>query len=240
LSSSVKSQTLLENQGAYPESKDLFLECLLLVAKELSLLGNVNSALYSLPLQVDDKLTLDLLPRAAENLGLYAEVMDEDFKGISFLKLPIILILNDGSPCVLKSYDAYYAHIIDPNNILEEEQIELKALYKNYSGVCVLFSELEKDKRQQDFIQPKIKNVWYKSALQENSPLLLRVALCALFVNLFALASPLFIMNVYDRVIPNEAMETLWVLAVGVIIVFIFDYILKTLRTYFVDRAGII
>jgi ATP-binding cassette subfamily C protein LapB len=55
---------------------------------------------------------------------------------------------------------------------------------------------------------------------------------------MFALASPLFIMNVYDRVVPNNAMETLWVLAIGAVTVFGFDFLLRNLRGYFVDAAG--
>jgi ATP-binding cassette subfamily C protein LapB len=57
-------------------------------------------------------------------------------------------------------------------------------------------------------------------------------------VNSFALASPLFIMNVYDRVVPNHATETLWVLAIGVATVFVFELLLRTLRSYFIDMAG--
>src|SRR3546814_10368790 len=64
------------------------------------------------------------------------------------------------------------------------------------------------------------------------------VLLASILINCFAIASPLFIMNVYDRVVPNQAVETLWVLAAGVIIVFGFEFVMRNLRTYFVDIAG--
>ena len=45
-------------------------------------------------------------------------------------------------------------------------------------------------------------------------------------------------MNVYDRVVPNEAIDTLYMLAIGVVVAYLFEFTLKTLRTFFVDRAG--
>jgi ATP-binding cassette subfamily C protein LapB len=64
------------------------------------------------------------------------------------------------------------------------------------------------------------------------------VLLAAVFINLFALASPLFVMNVYDRVVPNQAIETLWVLASGLGLVLIFDLTIKLLRHHFIEMAG--
>ena len=64
------------------------------------------------------------------------------------------------------------------------------------------------------------------------------VALAAVFVNLFALATPLFIMTVYDRVVPNNVIDTLLVLAIGVGLVYVFEFVVKTLRGYYIDVAG--
>ncbi|MEP9395942.1 type I secretion system permease/ATPase [Mesorhizobium sp. KR2-14] len=65
-----------------------------------------------------------------------------------------------------------------------------------------------------------------------------RVALAAVFINIIALASPIFTMNVYDRILPNKAIATLWVLALGVGMAMLFDLLLKTARASLIDHAG--
>ena len=79
---------------------------------------------------------------------------------------------------------------------------------------------------------------WFWSVMAENRALYRDVLLAALVINVFALALPLFSMNVYDRVVPNNAIETLWALAIGVMIVICSDFVLRMLRGYFVDLAG--
>ncbi len=64
------------------------------------------------------------------------------------------------------------------------------------------------------------------------------VALASLIINVFTLTMPLFIMNVYDRIVPNAAFESLWVLTIGVVIILIFDFLLRNTRAYFLDDAG--
>ncbi|HNI71898.1 MAG TPA: type I secretion system permease/ATPase, partial [Accumulibacter sp.] len=79
---------------------------------------------------------------------------------------------------------------------------------------------------------------WFWGALEQQWPVYRDVLGAALLINLFALAVPLFTMNVYDRVVPNRALETLWVLAIGVGVVLIADVVLRMLRGYFVDLAS--
>ncbi len=79
---------------------------------------------------------------------------------------------------------------------------------------------------------------WLRGTLAAFWRTYLTVALAAFFINLIALASPLFVMNVYDRVLPNEAVSTLWVLAIGVTVALTFDLLLKTARAALIDHAG--
>ncbi|WP_378945408.1 type I secretion system permease/ATPase [Mesorhizobium sp. ANAO-SY3R2] len=65
-----------------------------------------------------------------------------------------------------------------------------------------------------------------------------RVALAAIFINLLAIASPIFTMNVYDRILPNKSISSLWVLALGVSTAILFDLLLKTARAALIDHAG--
>ena len=82
------------------------------------------------------------------------------------------------------------------------------------------------------------KSHWFWGAVLKRKSDYLQIILASVFINVFALASSFYIMTVYDRVIPNDALETLIALTIGVSAVIIFDLIMKTLRGLFIDRAG--
>lgn len=79
---------------------------------------------------------------------------------------------------------------------------------------------------------------WLIEPMLRNRRTYIKVAIAAAMINLFALVSSLFTMTVYDRVVPNDASSSLVGLSIGLIIVVIFDFILRLLRVYFVDIAG--
>src|SRR5690606_18831334 len=79
---------------------------------------------------------------------------------------------------------------------------------------------------------------WFWGVIAEHKYLYRDVLLSALLINFFALVSPLFVMNVYDRVVPNHATDTLWVLSIGMLIAISADFGLRMMRTWFVDLAA--
>src|SRR5688500_824725 len=79
---------------------------------------------------------------------------------------------------------------------------------------------------------------WLLEPMRRNKATYIKVALAAAMINVFGLVTSLFTMTVYDRVLPNNATDSLVALSIGLAIVIVFDFVLRTLRAYFVDIAG--
>ena len=79
---------------------------------------------------------------------------------------------------------------------------------------------------------------WLMEPMLRNKGIYSRVAVAAVMINVFALVTSIFTMVVYDRVLPNNATASLVALSIGLAIVILFDFALKTVRAYFVDVAG--
>jgi ATP-binding cassette, subfamily C, bacterial LapB len=82
------------------------------------------------------------------------------------------------------------------------------------------------------------KEHWFWGAFHQNWWTYGQIILAAVMINVFSLGSSIFIMTVYDRVIPNNAIESLVALCIGMFILIGFDFLLKFLRAYFIDSAG--
>ena len=79
---------------------------------------------------------------------------------------------------------------------------------------------------------------WFWGVILQNKGIYTQVLLASIFINIFGFVSAFYIMTVYDRVLPNYAMNSLIALTIGMAVVIIFDFILKMLRSYFSDIAN--
>jgi len=186
------------------------------------------------------RLSPEMAVRAAERAGLDARITRRPkLSQILPVTLPCILLLKGANACVLLRYlDGNRAEINLPEGGGSKKAVDLAELESQYSGYAIFARpEYKFDQRVADIrlSQPRS---WFWGTLAGFWPIYSHVLLASVLINSFALASPLFIMNVYDRVVPNNAIETLWVLALGVTTVFVFEFAMRNIRTYFVDVAG--
>lgn len=191
-----------------------------------------------LPL-VDNRLTPSLLPRAATRAGLTARIVRKPAADIAPGLLPAILLLHDRRACVmLERLPDGGARVRFPEAGESADELSADELAAIYTGlICFVRPRFRFEARAPQVRALKASH-WFWGTVFENWRLYRDTLLAALVVNLFALAIPMFSMTVYDRVVPNHAVETLWVLAIGAILVLGFDFMLRTLRAYIVDTAG--
>ncbi len=190
---------------------------------------STESLLAGIPLK-RGRLTPELSLRALQRAGLNASIEEIALSELSTTQLPALLFLSKQQAVVVT--ELHEDKAITLNRDGTPQTMELKALQQRYNGEALLISgaSIQADTERERF--------WFWKIIFKGWPIYGESVFASFMVNLFALASPLFVMNVYDRVVPNNAMETLWVLAVGALLVAGFDFLLRTLRAYFIDVAG--
>lgn len=219
--------------------KDLLLDCLVFLTAHH---GHSRSAeSLKAGLAYDEKgMTPETFIEAAQRLGFKTKVKKNasNLSSISADVLPAVLIMKGGRSLVLLSCDIEgKAAIYDPAVAIVRDSSQAE-LEKNYTGYHILVrpTSIFTDPAQahpEDYDRS-----WFWSLVRDCQGIYARVVAASILINLFGLVSPLFIMNVYDRVIPNAAVETGWVLGIGALTAFVFDFIMRTLRGYFIDIAG--
>ncbi|AWB66957.1 type I secretion system permease/ATPase [Saccharobesus litoralis] len=228
---------LKEQLEIHTEFQDPLLNSLAFLTKYYGKPFSNQSLAAGLPL-IDGKLTPELFPRAALRGGLDAKLVKKSITDIPALLLPCVLLLRDGRCCVLLSRDKDKIQIAWPELEGSHDEIELSALDELYTGFTFYVRKKYRfDERSKETLTTTHGH-WFWDTLGRSIPIYRDALIAALFINLFAIASPLFVMNVYDRVVPNLAVDTLWVLTIGMVIVMIFDFGLKELRSHLLDLAA--
>jgi len=217
---------------------DPLLECLLALSSHHGQSTTKTVLLTGLP--VDKQLTPALFVRASERVGLVSKIINKPLDKLNPALLPAVLLLDNNEVCLLMGWGdgKQQAKVIHPE--LNEAVVDMSAeeLLARYSGTAILVRpKFRFDARTSEFKHDKDEH-WFWGAIRENIPTYRDVLIAAFLINVFALALPLFTMNVYDRVVPNHAIETLWVLAIGIGIILLADLMLRTMRGYFLDLAS--
>ena len=218
---------------------DPLTDCLIQLCRLYNLPATRTALRAGLPL-VGNRLTVELFPRAAERAGLAARLVKRPLGRMTGLELPAVLLLVDGRACVLAAIDRERgeATVLLAETGLGESRLALAELERLYSGHA-LFARprFRQDGHLEHGVASEQRN-WFWGTLFRSWRIYRDVLLASLMINLFGLTGPFFTMIVYDRVIPNLAFETLWVLALGIGTVYGFSLVLRGLRGYFVDEAG--
>ena len=219
--------------------QDPLLNSLIYVSRYYGLANSPEALINGLPLS-DGKLTPHLFPRSAERAGLVAKENKSELDAISPLVLPVVLMLKDGGSCVLNSVneEKTEVEIVTDDSGFVPISSSYEDLKQQYSGRYFLVKkQFRYDERSPEVLKSR-EGHWFWSTLWQSKKIYRDVLIASLLINLFAIAAPMFTRIVYDKVVPNLAFETLWVLASGIFVIFIFDLLLKLLRSFFIDVAG--
>lgn len=219
--------------------KDPLLSSLSYISRFYGQATSPDALITDLPL-ADGLLTPFLLPRAAENAGLQAKACQMALAEIPPLLFPVIALLKDDEACVILSIDHKTGEaevVLNHDNQLQQ-WIGLDELELQYSGQLFLIKKrFRYDERSPEILKNRDGH-WFWSTLWLSRSIYRDVFIASILINIFAIATPLFTRLVYDKIVPNLAFDSLWVLTIGICIIFVFDLILKLMRSYFIDLAG--
>lgn len=250
----LEDQTEEQATWLYPGRADTFFDPLLtslvILTKFYGQPASQETLKAGLPLD-DDRLSLALFTRAAKRAGLSSRVLRRKLSDVSNLITPCIVLLKNRNACVLTDIDheENTARVILPESseaqgfeaedggdaVIDISLEQLQAEYNNH--IVVAKPEFKFDERAERRLKLEGEH-WFWGTLSLSKGIYRDVLIASVLINLFALVMPMFTRNVYDRVVPNNAIDTMWALAIGAFIVFSFDAILKILRSHFIDLAG--
>jgi len=189
----------------------------------------------------NNSMSIDNFIKSSKRVGLISKIVTRELRGISKLALPAVLLLEKDRTCVLLdfNFDRNEATVIIPGLSSGETTMSLSQLEKEFiKKVIIIKPAYNFNNRISDEVVIEQPKQWFFGAMKRNSFIYKKVILAAVIINLLVLATPLFMKNVFDRVLPNNGIETLWAMTFGIGIILLFDFVLKLLRAYYIGKAG--
>jgi ATP-binding cassette, subfamily C, bacterial LapB len=230
-------------------ASDPLMQCLVALTKLNNKPASAEALAHGLPFDPRDEsqrlFSVDRpkanFSRAAAKAGFTSQLQKRSLADIPSIVLPVILILKGDSACVLLDFDPErgVAKIIAPSVDEAPMDVEVTRLTEEYLGYVFFLKRKYEGFGENKLVDTVVKRGhWFFGTLMKFKGLYSRILLATLLINLFVVAGPLFTMNVYDRIIPHNAIDTLWVLAIGICLIYLFDLVLKYIRTYFLEHVA--
>jgi ATP-binding cassette subfamily C protein LapB len=217
---------------------DPVLDCLSFIARQADRPSSPVILRAGLALSGDGRLPFHQAEPALEQVGMRADPTNRRLKGWPDGKCPAILELEDDRAAVLLEVHDRDGLIYAPG-LAEPLWVKLEEVEPVYTGRAIVVETDPTRERENERPWDEVRRRhWFWSEIWKVRSEFWPVLLAALVVNMLAFAMPLFTMNVYDRVIPNKAVATLWVLALGVILALAFDFTLRIARSRLIDEVG--
>lgn len=220
---------------------DLLLECLRHVALRYDRKIDRESLLAALPVDQQKGVAPALFPRVAARAGFKAAFAKTGFEALSEHLGPIIVLLKGNQVGLVfnnsNSVAEYYLLGADA----KLKPVQADALQNVYLGFAFTLVQVQADQEVNNVADMDVetkRQKWFWLTLWRYRAYYLQIIPASLLVNLFALSMPFFVMIVYDKVVPNNAVETLWVLAIGITLVYLFDLMIRLVRGALLERAG--
>ncbi|HUH88861.1 MAG TPA: type I secretion system permease/ATPase [Pusillimonas sp.] len=216
---------------------DPLLACLVALTRMHGRPHTGQALIAGLPIDAGNRLTLALLPRAAARAQLSARLVRRSLEGMPTGLLPALLVLKGERACLLLEIkpDSYVIQYSESPSAVEVSKGELESQYDGFTYFIRPVFRFEQRVKEKTAERT---GHWFWDVALSNWRLYRDALVAAVLINIFALALPLFTMNVYDRVVPNNAVDTLWVLALGIALVLVFNMVLTSVRAYVVDTAS--
>ena len=212
-------------------------EGLALLCRQLGADTSVDELGYGFALE-QGRLPLDLVPRALRRARVEGRVLALSLERLGARLLPVLLLLEDGGTVVLVEWDGDEAVVLLPESGSGARRMRREELAASYAGMAVVARPAyEADRRAGDFAR-ELGEHWLKGPLKRHWRTWLETGIAALVANVLAISTAIFAMQVYDRVVPTGAHDTLWILASGVALAVVLEFVLRSVRAHLLDATG--
>lgn len=191
-----------------------------------------------LPLQ-NGCLTAETFVRAAARADIQAAVLSTSLEKLKPDQFPVVMLFPSGAAAIVLAQEARDSFAVWRPGEAGVARLSTKEVNAVRPSRLIQVAPAQKlDQRAGLMAAAEKPTQWFRDTLWRYRHIYADTMLASLVLNVLGVASSLFVMNVYDRVVPNRAYETLWVLAIGVSIAFVFEMLLRILRGHFIDLAG--